>query len=449
MKSKRDLYSYDDIVYEQAEISGNKFNLLYSFSMIILSVGVVLLTVLKVFRVSITIVLPISILAMILFILPFFILIFHDKILKKNPSLLKWWRYKYVIYIFTYFGLLAIDLTFSFHAVILIVIPPLMAAQYRFIKRDWIIIFITTIITIPLVLYGSILIGIPDLNIFKNMIEPDKLNDFSSRLSILTTKRCFEIFIHYCLPRILAVIAIDFLIAEIVKRNREMLDKQAELNKKINLQMKKSNDLQNAVIEELASVIESRDINTGAHVRRTKKYVEILCNEMMKTDKYKNIMTPDLAHKIISASPLHDIGKIAVSDLILLKPGKLTPEEFNKMKIHTIKGGELIEDFFKQFEDDSFLKEAYEIALYHHEKWDGTGYPDGLKEKQIPLVARIMAIADVYDALTSKRVYKEPYTKEEAYNIIIAGTGNHFDPDLVEIFKKVRNEFEEVINVEL
>lgn len=191
MKSKRDLYSYDDIVYEQSEISGNKFNLLYSFAMILLSIGVVLLTVLKVFSVSITIVLPISILAMILFILPFFILIFHDKILKKNPSLLKWWRYKYVIYVFTYFGLLAIDLTFSFHAVILIVIPPLMAAQYRFIKRDWIIIFITTIITIPLVLYGSILIGIPDLNIFKNMIEPDKLNDFSSRLSILNYKKMF------------------------------------------------------------------------------------------------------------------------------------------------------------------------------------------------------------------------------------------------------------------
>ena len=136
-----------------------------------------------------------------------------------------------------------------------------------------------------------------------------------------------------------------------------------------------------------------------------------------------------------------DIGKIAVSDTILLKPGKLTDEEFDKMKVHSVKGGEMVKNFFKTFDDHDFYEEAYAIATYHHEKWDGSGYPDGLKGEEIPLAARIMAIADVFDALVSKRVYKEPIPAEEAFDVIVKEAGHHFDPEMINIIKTIKDEF--------
>ena len=138
---------------------------------------------------------------------------------------------------------------------------------------------------------------------------------------------------------------------------------------------------------------------------------------------------------------MHDIGKIAVSDAILLKPGKLTNEEFKAMQSHTVKGGEMVKTFFETLEDDAFLEEAYAIAKYHHEKWDGSGYPDHLAGEDIPLPARIMAIADVYDALTSKRVYKEPMDAEEAFDIIVSEASHHFDPDMVNAIVSIKDQF--------
>ena len=145
--------------------------------------------------------------------------------------------------------------------------------------------------------------------------------------------------------------------------------------------------------------------------------------------------------KMESAAALHDIGNIAVSDTILLKPGRLTPEEFDKMKIHTTKGGELVKEFFTHFKEEHFYEDAYDIAMYHHEKWDGTGYPTGLKGEEIPLAARIMAVADVFDALTSKRVYKDAMSPEQAFDIIFKEAGTHFDPELVEVLKTIKDEF--------
>lgn len=440
-KKKIDLYSYPDLAYEEAEISANKFNLIFSEACSILAVAVVIFSLLGIFTADLKIILPVFSVSFVLFLVPTFVFLIHDKIMKTPHSILKWKRFKYTIYVPVYFGLLFIDIMLSHQAILLIVIPPLMAAQYRYIKRDWYLIFITTIITIPIIVYVGFIFGIPDLNMIKGLLEGDEINDISKRAAILATSRSLDLFTHYCLPRIFAIAAIDFLTAVLKKRNTAMIDKHAELTNKIKESNEKQYRLQSAVIEELASVIETRDVNTGQHVQRTKRYVEILCNRLAKEEKYKDILTEDNIHKIVSAAPLHDIGKIVVSDNILLKPGKLTKEEYEKMKIHSVKGGEMVQSFFEKFEDDSFAKEAYEIAMYHHEKWDGTGYPNGLKGEEIPLAARIMAIADVFDALASKRVYKNPYPAEESFDILVKEAGEHFDPDLIEVLKTIKDEF--------
>ena len=434
-------YSYSDSVYEEAERKANIFNLIFSGALIILEIIVLVLELLEVFIIPNEILIPVLSICFVLFLAPLVVYFVHDKLLKKNISILSWKKFKYVIYVPVYFGLLIIDIVLSFHAVLLIVVPPLMAAQYRFIRRDWTLILITTVITIPLIMYGSYIFGIPDKNLLKELTSSDDPYDISVRLSYLTPSRAVSVFLHHCLPRIFAIAAIDFLIAAIVGRNNEMLDKQAKLAKEVNDVAQKQNKLQEAVIDELASVIETRDIGTGEHVKRTKKYVEIICHALAKEDKYKNILTPIEINKIVAAAPLHDIGKIVVSDTILLKPGRLTNDEFEKMKKHAKKGGEMVEAFFNNFDDKAFYEEAVSIAMHHHEKWNGEGYPDGLKEEQIPLAARIMAIADVYDALVSKRVYKEPMDKEEAFDLIVKEAGKHFDPDIIKALIKAKEEF--------
>ena len=170
---------------------------------------------------------------------------------------------------------------------------------------------------------------------------------------------------------------------------------------------------------------------------------------MKDNDRYKDYLTPKMCEYIVSAAPLHDIGKIAVSDLILCKPGKLTDEEFEKMKIHTVKGGEIINNILNELGDKEFLSVAYDVAISHHEKWNGLGYPYGKKEEEIPLPGRIMAIADVFDALVAKRVYKDPMPVDKAINIIINDAGTHFDPNIVEIFKTVTDDFVKVSQEDL
>ena len=437
----KESFLYSDSVYEEAELRANKFNLIFTGALVILEVLALVLDLLKVFVIPLQVILPVLAIAFVLFVTPFVVFIIHDKILKKEITILKWKKFKYVVYVPIYFGLLIVDIVLSFHAVLLIVIPPLMAAQYQFIRRDWLVILITSITTIPVIIYGSYIFGVADRNLLKELTNEDNLYDISLRLSLLTPSRALSLFLHHCMPRILAIAAIDFLVAAIISRNKEMLARQAKLGKEVNETIAKQNRLQSLVIEELASVIETRDIGTGEHVRRTKKYVEIICSSLAKQDKYKNILSQDEINQIVSAAPLHDIGKIVVSDTILLKPGKLTSEEFDKMKIHTEKGGEMVQAFFNNFDDKTFFQEAYDIAVYHHEKWDGNGYPKGLKEEQIPLAARIMAIADVYDALVSERVYKKPMDKVEAFDLIVSEAGKHFDPDIIKALLDVKEEF--------
>ncbi len=203
----------------------------------------------------------------------------------------------------------------------------------------------------------------------------------------------------------------------------------------------KISQMQTHMISGLANLIENRDLETGEHIIRTSYYVKHLAELCVKEGVYKDELTEDYIHLIYTLAPMHDIGKIMVSDVILRKPGKLNKEEFEEMKKHTKVGGRIVEEVLNGVASDDYIKVGSNIAKYHHEKWNGMGYPEGLKEKEIPLSARIMAIADVFDALISKRCYKEAYSYEEAFKIIEESKGTHFDPLLVDVFIKYKEEF--------
>lgn len=200
-----------------------------------------------------------------------------------------------------------------------------------------------------------------------------------------------------------------------------------------------------ATIYCLAALAETRDPETGQHIKRTQEYIRELALELRKNKEYEDELTDEYIELLYKSAPLHDIGKVGVKDNILLKPGKLTEEEFEEMKKHTTYGGESLMVGIKELGEESFLTLAKEIALTHHEKWDGSGYPNGMTKKEIPISGRLMALSDVYDALISKRVYKGAFTHSEAKNIIIEGKGTHFDPDIVDTFIKVEAKFIEIM----
>lgn len=201
---------------------------------------------------------------------------------------------------------------------------------------------------------------------------------------------------------------------------------------------------QDITIDSLANLTEHRNQETGGHIKRTRMYVRLLAEQMKRRDKYKAFLSDENIDMLDKSAPLHDIGKVGIPDKILLKPGKLTEEEFEIIKTHTTNGRNLIRSSVRQFGKISFLNIAEEIAYTHHEKWDGSGYPQGLKGEVIPISGRLMALADVYDALISKRVYKASYQHDEAVDIIVNGKGTHFDPDMVVAFLEIHEQFRNI-----
>lgn len=192
--------------------------------------------------------------------------------------------------------------------------------------------------------------------------------------------------------------------------------------------------IQQATMMSFASLAEFRDSETGAHIKRVKEYARVVATGLRSLDKYKHLITDRYVELLVMSCPLHDIGKVGIPDAILLKKGKLTIDEFEEMKRHTIYGKQAIEAVERDVGSLGFLHLGKEIAISHHEKWDGSGYPNALRGDDIPLSGRIIAIADVFDGLVSRRVYKPPFTLEVAIGIILEGKGTHFDPDIVEVF---------------
>lgn len=203
------------------------------------------------------------------------------------------------------------------------------------------------------------------------------------------------------------------------------------------------------MLDGFATMVENRDNNTGGHIKRTRAYVTLLLEKMKKDNYYRSILNKDYMLNVIHAAPLHDIGKIATPDSILQKPGKLTPAEYEIMKQHATAGGDIILQTFYNLDDADFRQIAYEVARFHHEKYNGKGYPDGLAGEQIPLHARIMAIADVFDAVSQKRCYRDAMSLEESFAIIENGSGSDFDPRLVKIFQDAKEDVKELMeNIE-
>ena len=202
--------------------------------------------------------------------------------------------------------------------------------------------------------------------------------------------------------------------------------------------------LQNGIVFVLADMVENRDKGTGGHVERTASYLKILFNAMITRGLFDLEKSPLDMESLVSSSRLHDVGKISISDTILNKPGKLTDEEFAIMKTHAAEGVRIIDQIISRTEDVEFLRNAKLFAGYHHERWDGNGYPYALRETAIPFLGRIMAIVDVYDALVSERPYKKPFSHEEAVRIITENAGKQFDPCMIEVFNEVERQFAEV-----
>jgi putative two-component system response regulator len=231
-----------------------------------------------------------------------------------------------------------------------------------------------------------------------------------------------------------------------LKAQRDFLsDKAAFLAAEVDKRTREVVAVQDVTILALASLAETRDSDTGNHIRRTQHYVKALAEHLQKKSKFAGIISDSFIRVIFKSAPLHDIGKVGIPDRILLKPGKLDPAEFEIMKTHTLLGRDAIEQAEKELGIQAdFLSMAKEIALSHQEKWDGSGYPEGLAGTAIPLSARMMALADVFDALISRRVYKEPMPIDKAIEIIELGKGAHFDPDLVEAFLEIQDQFLEI-----
>jgi len=231
---------------------------------------------------------------------------------------------------------------------------------------------------------------------------------------------------------------------ELILAKEELEQQNIILEKKVKERTKELTLTQDLTIYSLTSLAETRDPETGGHIQRTQNFVQALAEKLAQLPEFKDRLTEDKIELLYKSAPLHDIGKIGVKDQILFKPSKLTKEEFEEMKQHTIYGYATLKKASDMFGTNSFFRYAMEIAYTHHEKWDGSGYPQGLKGDEIPLSGRLMALADVYDALVSKRVYKPPFSHEKSVGIILEGRGSHFDPVLVDAFYEINEIFRKI-----
>lgn len=226
-----------------------------------------------------------------------------------------------------------------------------------------------------------------------------------------------------------------------IETHLSLVEYSSGLEKLVEKKSEKIIQLQDAILSTVAELVEFRDKTTGGHIDRTTSYLHLLIDKMADLGLYTEAVAAWDVKLMIQAAQLHDVGKIGVPENILNKPGKLTDEEFEVIKLHAQQGKEAIEKISSKVEENEFLNQAAIMAYTHHERWDGTGYPQGLKGEDIPLHGRLMAIADVYDALISERPYKKPYTHEEAVEIIKEGRGTQFDPLLTDLFIKYQDAF--------
>lgn len=274
----------------------------------------------------------------------------------------------------------------------------------------------------------------------------------SSDDAVTTEAECFELgvsdFVHKPFDSYLVKKRVDNIVSlfhhqqELERRVEFQTNTLREQYKKLQLQAEQLLQSKENVIDVLGTIVEYRNLESGKHIERVKGLTKILA-EQIKEDYPEYGLTDEQVDVIVSASALHDIGKISIPDSILLKPGKLTSEEFENMKLHTVKGAEILKGI-RNVWNEEYERESYNICRYHHERYDGKGYPDGLKGDEIPISAQIVAVADVYDALVNKRVYKSAYPKDKAFKMIMDGECGVFSPKILKCLCKVRHKFEKL-----
>ncbi len=343
------------------------------------------------------------------------------------PNIIKLGKIKYVVV----FHVLALTLLnaalINVHATLIIILPLIISTHYhsKHILRIAAIGTCLIAVAAPLL---SLKLGTVDttfLAYLVKLLHPGIVTgspEIDKFLSEVSTSPQQGFFFFYGFPHFLVISAYCIVIFNVNKSKNEGLKSRVTEYKVI----------QDNILYSVANLIENRDSNTGTHVKRTSEVVKILVTEIMKTDKKHHFA---YWNSVIKAAPMHDLGKIAIPDSILQKPGKLTVEEFETIKTHAQKSADIIDQVLKNVETAEFLTIARNIAKHHHERFDGSGYPAHLKGQEIPLEARVMAIADVFDALVSERPYKKSQTPEEAYKIIEESMGTHFDPALFGVFK--------------
>jgi len=267
------------------------------------------------------------------------------------------------------------------------------------------------------------------------------LSDEENEMEGLSLGAVDYIFKPFVAPLLLRRIETHISLAE---HKRELQELNSSIQKKLVTKIGEVTELQNAILDILADMVENRDEDTGGHIRRIQDYLSCLIDAMMESNTYGDeVFSWDLGF-LLPSSQLHDLGKIAISDTILNKPGKLNDDEFEIIKTHAQIGADAICKMEKNTKDSSFLQYAKIFAGAHHEKWDGSGYPNGLSGTDIPLIGRLMAIADVYDALVSARPYKQPYSSEKAIKIIKENSGTQFDPLLIKVLDTTVDQFAEI-----
>lgn len=317
----------------------------------------------------------------------------------------------------------------NFHAVLTLCIPILLAINYHSRKLAVFSIVGSVICAVGAPLLG-LLLGTWQYDYLAMLLWCIDPNFPGARilpeLDTLKLSPYEMIALFISLPQMGYAIFFGFVIYASNRRKKKLYQQQLE----------DITDSRNKVLEGMANIVENRDIETGGHVKRTSEVMKILVDVLQGDERFEKMLNEEYCKNIVRTAPMHDLGKIAIPDAILNKPARLEPDEYEQIKIHPKKSFEIIYSVFSGLNDDTLLKTAENIALYHHEWYDGTGYPQGLRGEEIPFEARLMAIADVYDALVSERCYKEPMPHDKAFEEIRGSMGTHFDPQLWDCFVK-------------
>lgn len=330
----------------------------------------------------------------------------------------KWLKYLYIM--LSELFLLVISTVLSYHVVVVYAYPIALAGLY-FSKK---LTNISTASTIAVTIAGQMMGHFLDLCTDHNFYNLHRL------------------VVYGIIPRTLTLLSFAALLRFLTVRTSKLLSEDADNYEQL---IEYNQDM----VYGFATLVENRDESTGGHIKRTSIYVEMLAEQLSNTEKYKDIIDDEFIDCITMVAPLHDIGKISIPDSILCKHGKLTEEEFAVMKTHAEKGGKIVRETFSHIAGENYKKMAYEVARYHHEKWNGRGYPEGLSGENIPLPARIMAVADVFDAVSEKRCYRNAMPIDECFRIIENGSGIDFDPDIATAFLSIHDRIIEERNKNL